>query len=195
MRNSLQMIIVLTLLGVVSGGGLVAMARYSEPLIARHEEERIKEAVRQVLPQFDSAKEKIIETEGKKIYAEYDDQGNLVGYAFKAEGPGFQDKIFVTVGLAPDLNHLTGIKIMDPLKETPGLGEKIKTEAWFSEQFKGKDVSRPLKIKPQRPADVDTITGATISSRAVVRIINKNAPFIREAVGAHTGLKAREKTP
>ena len=195
MRRSLQMIIVLTLVGVVSGGGLVSMGRYSEPLIARHQEASMKEAVRQVLPQFDATKEKIIEAEGKKIYAEYDDQGNPVGYAFKAEGPGFQDKIFVMIGLAPDLNHLTGIKIMDPLKETPGLGEKIKVEAWFSEQFKGKDVSTPLKIKPQRPVDVDAITGATISSRAVLRIINKNVPLIREAVEAHTGPKASEKTP
>lgn len=195
MRSNLQMIIVLTLVGLVSGGGLVAMARYSEPIIARNEEENIKVAVRQILPSFDPDKQKTIEAKGEKIYAEYDDQGNLVGYAFKAQGPGFQDMIFVMIGLAPDLNHLTGIKIMDPLRETPGLGEKIKTEAWFREQFTGKDVSRPLTIKPERPAVVDAVTGATISSRAVVRIINKNVLLVREAVETHTAPEAQEKSP
>jgi len=195
MKNNLQMIAVLTLLGVASGGGLVFMARYAEPLIAQHQEESIKEAVRQVLPAFDLAREKIIKADGQKVYAEYDDQGNLVGYAFKAEGPGFQDKIFIMIGLAPDLEHLAGIKIMDPLKETPGLGEKIKSEAWFQEQFRGKDVSRPLKIKPERPADVDAITGATISSQAVTRIINENIPFIKEAVKRGSGSEAPEKSP
>jgi electron transport complex protein RnfG len=192
MKSNLQMIAVLTLVGVASGGGLVFMARYAEPLIAQHQEESITAAVRQVLPSFDPAREATIRAESKNIYAEYDDKGNLVGYAFKAEGPGFQDKIFVMIGIAPDLEHLTGIKIMDPLKETPGLGEKIKTEGWFQEQFEGKDVSEPLKIKPQRPADVDAITGATISSRAVVRIINENIPFIKEAVEKGSGSEARE---
>ena len=60
--------------------------------------------------------------------------------------------------------------------ETPGLGDKIVKDSAFVAEFDG--VGSPiLGVKPDRntgdPAQVDMITGATISSKAVIKIINE----------------------
>jgi len=67
------------------------------------------------------------------------------------------------------------MKVLDS-KETPGLGDKIYKDKAFVEQF-FKGPATPLKgVKigagKGLPNEVDTITGATISSTAVINIIN-----------------------
>jgi electron transport complex protein RnfG len=59
-------------------------------------------------------------------------------------------------------------------KETPGLGDKIERDTAFGRQFTGRVVPlQGVKGRPGKPpSEVQTITGATISSRAVIRIIN-----------------------
>jgi electron transport complex protein RnfG len=77
------------------------------------------------------------------------------------------------IGFDPATGVLTGIKVLEQ-KETPGLGDKIGTDSGFGNQFPGRQV--PLRRVKARtggdPSEVQTITGATISSRAVIRIVN-----------------------
>ena len=76
------------------------------------------------------------------------------------------------VGFDPATRAVTGYYVLDQ-KETPGLGDKIERDTVFVAQFRGKVT--PIKGVKTSTADaskVQTITGATISSRAVIRIIN-----------------------
>ena len=58
-------------------------------------------------------------------------------------------------------------------KETPGLGDKIEKDTSFRGQFHGKVTPfTGIKTATTDPHKIQTITGATISSRAVIRIIN-----------------------
>lgn len=107
------------------------------------------------------------------------------GVAFKVTGSGFWDMISILIALDYDYETIKGFKILKHA-ETPGLGARI-TENWFLEQFKGKKIVPELKIIPHkvtgtdattsatktRPEnEVDAITGATETSKALEKIIN-----------------------
>jgi electron transport complex protein RnfG len=103
----------------------------------------------------------------------FDGAGKRLGAAVTAQEPGFQEEVLLMIGFEPSSGTLIGFKVLDE-KETPGLGDKIERDTSFVSQFAGRIV--PLRgVKTRNATDpnqVQTITGATISSRAVIRIIN-----------------------
>ncbi len=103
----------------------------------------------------------------------YDSTGKEIGVAISAGEPGFAEIINLMIGFEPESGTLIGMKIMDE-KETPGLGDKIEKDSVFVRQWPG--LQAPLKAVKTRsgnnPNEVQAISGATISSRAVTRIIN-----------------------
>lgn len=109
----------------------------------------------------------------ERVVQGFDEQGRRIGVAVVAGAPGFADVITVMIGFDPGSGVLTGIKILGQ-KETPGLGDKIELDPAFRQQFEG--ARAPLSAVRGRSggdrSQVATITGATISSRAIVRIVN-----------------------
>ncbi len=111
----------------------------------------------------------------RRVYLGFDAQHRRIGFAIPAAEPGFQDIISLIFGYDPASKQLLGMKVLDS-KETPGLGAKIESDTAFGNQFNR--VVAPIKgvksdrYNPQDPHQVDMITGATISSRAVIRIIS-----------------------
>ncbi len=111
----------------------------------------------------------------ERVYLGYDANHRRIGFAIAVGEPGFQDVVRVIFGYDPASKQLLGMKVIES-KETPGLGDKIEKDSSFVGQFRGA-LTPLVGIKPDRrkPGDqhqVDMITGATISSRAVIRIIN-----------------------
>jgi len=108
-----------------------------------------------------------------KAYLGFDADGKKLGAAVTAQEPGFQEEVLLMIGFEPSSGTLIGFKVLAE-KETPGLGDKIERDTSFVSQFAGRIA--PLKGVKMRnatdPSQVQTITGATISSRAVIRIIN-----------------------
>jgi electron transport complex protein RnfG len=91
-------------------------------------------------------------------------------------GPGFQDTIALLYGYLPREKQVVGMEILES-RETPGLGDKIYKDADFVAEFSALAVEPEIvavkKGTATQPNQVDSITGATISSKAVVRIINE----------------------
>jgi electron transport complex protein RnfG len=116
-------------------------------------------------------------------------EGQLAGWVVKTAGQGYADKIEMLIGLDPMIEKITGIFVLDQ-KETPGLGNKIVTDEWRS-QFLAKSTAQPLatvKGKASAGNEIDAITGATISSKAVTDIVNAAVhnlrnPLIEKAKG------------
>lgn len=107
-----------------------------------------------------------------KAYVGLNAQNERVGVAVEASAPGFADEVKLMVGFDPATGVLTGFAVLAQ-KETPGLGDKIEKDASFLARFRGR--STPLKGTKNTATDqstVQTITGATISSRTVIQIIN-----------------------
>jgi RnfABCDGE-type electron transport complex G subunit len=102
--------------------------------------------------------------------------GAVIGYAAQVTVDGFGGKIQVTVGM--DLTGaITGVSVGGPnFSETPGLGAKTK-DAAFTDQFKTK--TAPLTLG----SDIDAVSGATISSTAVVKAVNSASLFLAGLIG------------
>ena len=111
---------------------------------------------------------------GERAFAAYDEAGELIGYAFEAEGGGFQDVIRLLYGFDPRARRIVGMRILES-RETPGLGDRIYKDPNFVHGFDALAVDPEIVLVKGAgsgsPNEVHAITGATISSRAVVEIL------------------------
>jgi electron transport complex protein RnfG len=116
------------------------------------------------------------------IYKALDKQGNCAGFAFVAAGTGFADKIELVVAVDARCEKLFGYNVLSS-NETPGFGDRIKS-AGFSNQFKGAPAERLSLIKIGDAGKIDNeivaISGATVTSTAVINIFNKSVIGVKE---------------
>lgn len=123
-------------------------------------------------------------TTPQRVYRGFDRAGQPLGYAIEAIGPGFSDPIRLLIGYDHAHRTLIAMKILDS-KETPGIADGVLKPA-FTGQFEGANVpvvGIKASPKPAEKGSVVLITGATISSRAVLKAINTTldrwAPIIQ----------------
>ena len=116
------------------------------------------------------------------VFNEEKDQ--IQGYVLFQEGAGLWGEIIAVIGYEKDLATLTGVDFIKQ-NETPGLGARI-MEAWFRRQFLGKQ--GPFSMVPEgSPAagnEFDAITGATRTSKAVMKILNTSLEEVSSLVNA-----------
>ncbi|MDX1605200.1 MAG: FMN-binding protein, partial [Candidatus Competibacterales bacterium] len=195
-ESPFKMVVAMGAIGTLAAVLLVFTYLGTLPAIERNRAEALEQAIFQVLPGA-SRKEAFYvvgdtlrsdpeaETVGTPIFAGYDDEGQLIGVAIPAQGPGFQDVLKVIYGYDPACECVVGFKVLES-KETPGLGDKIETDPAFVANFEALDLrasngvpDHPLElVKPGQktePWQVEGITGATISARAVTRILRASA--------------------
>lgn len=192
-----KIILVLVITSITSGGVLSIAEVLFRQKIRESQENFIKEAIFTIQPEaFKIEKE---ELEGRVVYKIYDKKSFLKSYAFLAEGNGYQGKIKLLCVVDKKLEKIIGIEIIES-RETPGLGARISEED-FKSQFKGLHPGFPITLtkrakaslanitttqaSPLRKNEVQGITGATISSGAVVNILNKALSQIREALASY----------
>ncbi|TFG99648.1 MAG: RnfABCDGE type electron transport complex subunit G [Calditrichales bacterium] len=181
MNMTTKMIIVLTVISMVAGGILSSWDNITRPKIEAYKLQELKKAIAEVLPAHEQYDE--IKSDGMILYVgKNSNQTNPVGVAFEAVGNGFQGKISIMVGIDTAFSQINGIKILEQI-ETPGLGTKIVEDPtnksdrfWFPNQFKQLKTDPQIdvvkNIKPTKPTEIQAITGATISSKAVATILN-----------------------
>ena len=113
----------------------------------------------------------------KRFFAGYDGSGKFLGVAIEASDRGYADVISAMYAYIPDRKIITGFQVVD-MRETPGLGNRIGSDEKFAENFKELDATHPIKTvkhgTKQNPWEIDAISGATISSRAVGRMLQKS---------------------
>lgn len=161
----------LTVIGLISGGLLAETYKFATPLIEGNRRLEMESSIVEVLPGSESFK--IIDIDGQKVYQGYDGNGERTGIAFLVEGNGFQGVINMMVGLESSSGAILGLKVLEH-SETPGLGARI-NEEWFLEQFKGKTKEDSFSSGN----DLDAITGATVSSKAVMDGLKKGLEDIQ----------------
>jgi electron transport complex protein RnfG len=185
--GSIRLVATLGFAGLLSGLIIVSVFEATLPTITEYKAKVLKEAVFKVLPGISSMQElayrdgRMVEATGDeeeedKLFGGYDADGMLVGYAIPNAGPGFQDTIRLLYGYLPQERRVVGMEILQS-RETPGLGDKIYKDADFVASFRALSADPQIVTvkKGTRSAanEVDAITGATISSKAVVQIINR----------------------
>lgn len=90
-------------------------------------------------------------------------KGEVVAYIFKTSAKGYGGDVVVMTAFSPT-GSISNLAVLDVSNETPGLGQNAAKPAFY-EQFK--DISDKISIN-----DVDTVTSATITSKAVTNAIN-----------------------
>ncbi len=185
--SSLRLVLTLAIAGLVSGVAIIGIYESTLPTITANKARELREAVFKVLPGvsqmqalvYRDSEVVVVEKPDKDepvIYGGYDEQGDFVGYAMPAAGPGFQDTIAILYGYKPAEKIVVGMEVLES-RETPGLGDKIYKDAVFVAGFSALSVEPEIfavkKGTKSQPNEIDAITGATISSKAVVRIINE----------------------
>jgi Na+-translocating ferredoxin:NAD+ oxidoreductase subunit G len=183
----LRLLATMSLAGLMSGLVIVTVFNATLPGITAHKAELLREAVIQVLPGTSRIQrmvwrqDQLIAAENgaadeAAIFAGFNATGELIGYAIPGTGSGFQDTIRLLYGYHPKEGRIVGLQILDS-KETPGSGDKIAKDPDFKANFNDLAVSPKIeavkKGKKSAPYQIDAITGATISSKAVVRILNE----------------------
>ncbi len=202
--SSARLVATLAFAGFLSGLIIVSVFEATLPTITAYKAKMLREAVFKVLPGTIGLQRLVyrdgtltaVEQAGKdeeSIFAGYDKTGQLVGYAIPGAGPGFQDIIRLLYGYLPDQRKVVGMEILES-RETPGLGDKIYKDAAFVANFDALSIDPEIesvkKGKKTAPNQVDAITGATISSKAVVRIINQaNERWLPRLETVETGKK------
>ena len=185
--STLRLVLTLAIAGLVSGMAIIGIYEATLPTITENKARELREAVFKVLPGV-SQMQALVYRDGELIvveapdkdepviYGGYDEQGDFVGYAMPAAGPGFQDTIGILYGYKPAEKIVVGMEVLES-RETPGLGDKIYKDAVFVGGFSALSVEPEIvavkKGTKSQPNEIDAITGATISSKAVVRIINE----------------------
>ena len=115
---------------------------------------------------------KKIKFRDSEVYARLDSEDKISGYAVPFTGPGLWGTIKGYMGVSGDLKTLLGVDFTAQ-SETPGLGGRI-DERWYKEQFRGLKVGEGKEITygAEGEKQVDAVTGATITSNSVLKILN-----------------------
>lgn len=189
--TALRIVATLVVFGAISGTMLVFAFLNTQPRILRNQYEALRAAVFRVLPGTETVTMLVIRDgvlvpydgpEGMlpsepTTFLGKDAEGRRVGYAIPGEGPGFMDTIKVLYGFDPSRRVVVGMEVLDS-RETPGLGDKIAFDPKFLANFEALAVDPAIQAVKRghktRENEVDCITGATISSEAVVRILNES---------------------
>lgn len=201
-----RMIRTLGAIAMLSGLLVVLVFQYTKPIIAENQRIAIEKAVFKVLPGASRRVDIMLgeagveipgedDGKGEKVYAAFDEQGRLKGVALASGAQGYQDIVKLLYGYDPECSCIRGIKILK-MTETPGLGDKIAFDPAFLRNFEALDASlneagdalaNPIVAvkagKKQDAWEVDAISGATISSVAVAKALDRSmqrmAPLIQ----------------
>lgn len=193
MRNKMKPTISLVVICFVIAFCLAYVNSLTQDKIVERITLKAEEQRKQVLPEADSFK-KIENWQGKdasgyirEVYAAYAGQ-KLIGYVLSAAPKGYGGEIQVTVGIASN-QTISGVRIGDN-KETPGLGSKA-SEGSFINQYLNKSVKnvfKVVKIKPSADNEIQAISGATITSKAVTAAVQSSAELVKILIKDGGGL-------
>lgn len=172
MGEMIKMVVVLTILSIVSGGGLATLKDFSEPKIDNNVMNLVKgPAIRAMLSEADNDpvadRFKILdgEIERNVFVGVFNGKANTL--VMESEASGYGDKIGMVVGINMDERILAGIAVTTH-KETPGLGGEAKDNPDFAAQFVGKSIAKPILVTNDG-GEISALGGATITSRAVCK--------------------------
>ncbi|RKY36334.1 MAG: hypothetical protein DRP78_03925 [Candidatus Omnitrophota bacterium] len=149
---------------------LAGIYKKTAPVIAMQKQIILDQSLKSVLS---ADHYKYQQKEGIMPYYEaFDKQDKLLGWCLQLTSSGYGGQMQLLVGIDTE-KAITGVKVLEH-KETPGLGSKInelkykETEPAFLRQFKNKKYTDLTFFKNGDKDKIQAITGATISSKAVL---------------------------
>lgn len=184
MRELIKLTGILTLICCGASLALALVYGYtSEPIAYQQKLKKIR-AVNAVLPQFEDVPglsmvdaplcdDDAVQQSCRRFYLIRNNSA-VLGTAFEVTAAGYGGPVSIMVGVA-GAKDLSGIAIISH-GETPGLGANITRESFLS-QFSGLDPDTTTWQLKKKGGDIDQVSGATISSTAVVNAVHEGLTF------------------
>jgi electron transport complex protein RnfG len=178
------------------------------PQIQENKRIATERAINKILPGSASRKTFIVtpggltpttdpDPQGTVVHAVYDANGKLMGLAAEGSSRGYQDVLRVLYAYSPECQCINGYYVLRN-NDTPGIGDKVSKDPAFLENFKALDaklndagdaLQNPIvTVKHGTKTDawqIDAISGATISSKAIGRALNDSAKVVVPAIHAN----------
>ena len=181
--------------------GILIVSAYEGTLdaVTANKKLALERAVFKVIPGASSVKEFVAGSGGitpagasvppgsVKFYAAYDQAGSLKGVAAEGAAKGYADTVRVMYAYDMAQQAITGLGVVS-MRETPGIGDKIITDAAFLKNFIALDATLAADMQSlahaiktvkhgskQNAWEIDAISGATVTSKAVGKGINDSA--------------------
>ncbi len=206
MGKKLQYTLVLGVISIITAVSVGVTYVTTKEKIRQREEARRTEAILAVLPGIEGQPQEVTSPgvpPEEKVYKGLDSEQKLIGYAALGQAQGYSSTIKTMVGLSPDTEKILAIKILAQ-SETPGLGTRVMEIAstktlwkllmgggeapaaepltpWFQEQFRNKALNQLTVVREADPSKIQAITGATISTKAVVASVENGVKKIKAA--------------
>jgi len=213
--SSTKLISTLALVAMISGLLVVLVYEFTKPMIAENQRLATERAIFKVLPKASSRLTFVIDngnllladdkTVGELIYAGYNKKNELVGIALNAAAQGYQDTVKLLYGYTPDNGCITGFDVLKST-ETPGFGTKITTDEDFLANFKCLQAQVNIEqsglahmIKTVRHGtkqhawEIDAISGSTITSNAIGRMLNQSGQALHPVIAKNLGVLKQAK--
>lgn len=183
-KITLGLVTIFIAAGVIMGGTY----KMTSPVRYIAEQKEKEEALKQMAPDAtDPIKAAGNWSAHKKSYEYYAATSNAkpVAYIASTAGKGYSSYIEMFVSIDTDMK-IKDVKILHH-GETPGLGDQVEDRGLFLDQFKGKSLSQVVLVKSETKENIQAITGATISSRAVTNGVKDAVQTLVDQYGS--GLK------
>jgi electron transport complex protein RnfG len=160
----------LTLVVLISVSLLIVTEGFTRPVVERRLQQQVVDQMGDIFPniaEFNYDKDIDIYT----LFAD-EEKTQKIGHAFLATGSGYGGDISILVGLE-DAQTVKGVIILSHT-ETPGIGSRAMEPA-FLNQFIGIAISDIAFEKDGGLINSDSVTGATVSSSAIVNAVKETA--------------------
>jgi electron transport complex protein RnfG len=189
----LRIQVVLVTIALISGLSIATVHELTRPMVLAQRGGLLGAAALEVLPGAVSYRIYARDAEGglallpgadgAELFLGLDVRGEPVGAAIVASGMGYQDTIQLVYGLDPVEGRLLGMRVVAS-RETPGLGSLIVDDPGFVQGFAqvvlqvdAGGAPQALRVSDRAQyerGEIDAISGATVSARAVARIISRS---------------------
>ena len=174
-KNYLRPAVTLMIICLLVGAALAAVNAATAPVIAANESASLNATYAAVLPEADGFEALDCSIEGVTAVLRAKNGG---GYVITAQSRGYGGQVPAAVAFAVDGTILRVSMLSND--ETPGLGQKVAEES-FTGQFAGRPAEQMTL------ADIDAVSGATISSKAALNAVDLACAAFEQVVGGGQG--------
>jgi electron transport complex protein RnfG len=184
MKDMMKITLSLVLIFIAAGLIIGITYKYTSPVRYYAEKKEKEEALKEMAPEAtDPIKAAGTWTVHGKSFEYYvaTSGAKPVAYIASTAGKGYSSYILMLVSLGPDMK-VKDLKILHH-GETPGLGDQVEDKNFYG-QFRGKTLSQIVLVKGETKENIQAISGATISSRAVTNGIKDAVQTMVDKYGA-----------
>lgn len=183
-------VIVLLVICIVIPLALAVTNKVTASRIAQLDEKNEIDAMKRLISAETYEKKELKADDETVVYTVASDGEEVRGYIFTVSAKGYGGDVSVMTAVNPD-GSVKAVEILDVSNETPGLGQNAAKESFYS-QFASKIADIELVKGTATGNQVNAVTGATITSKAVTKAVNEALGYCDTVIKATSWLNGRE---